>query len=179
MFWLIPISIFLLLIVWILLVPVILFINTEKNRYAATLRGVFHVAVIPSDGLFLIKGWILFIPFKFNPFRPRRKKSRRKPRSKKRKKKKGTLQKLSNNRRNLSMFRKLLGAFKIKKLQLNVDTEDFTLNAWLIPLFSYVNSEHVLMQVNYTGTAKLLLDLRIRIGTLIWIFMKYKFKSIY
>jgi len=61
----------------------------------------------------------------------------------------------------------MLHAMRIRKLHLDVDTDDFTLNAWLIPVFSAVNSENIRLQENIEGNATLLLDLRTRSGALI------------
>ena len=66
-------------------------------------------------------------------------------------------------------------AFRIKKLKVDIDTDDFTLNAWLIPVFSAVNSENIHLQVNFTGRQFLLLDLRITLGTFLWHMIKTKF----
>jgi len=71
----------------------------------------------------------------------------------------------------------MLHAMRIRKLHLDVDTDDFTLNAWLIPVFSAVNSENIRLQANFEGNATLLLDLRTSLGALIWAFLKSKYNS--
>ena len=83
MIWYILISLLLIFLLWLFLVPVILYTNTQRNRYLLTLPGIFRILVVPDNGLFYIRGWILFIPFKFNPFKPRKKKEKEKPRKKK------------------------------------------------------------------------------------------------
>ena len=72
----------------------------------------------------------------------------------------------------------LLGAVRVRKLDLDLDTDDYSLNAWLIPAFSMVNGGNIQMQVNFEGRAALVLDLRTRIGTLLWKYSQYKYKSI-
>jgi len=124
--------------------------------------------VVPKDGLFHIRGWILFIPFKFNPFKPKKKKEREKPRSKK---------KIKWRSGNVRMMRGALRAFRIKRLEADIDTDDFTLNAWLVPAFSMVNGENIRLQVNFEGHQSLLLDLRITLGALLWIIITTKYKS--
>jgi len=56
---------------------------------------------------------------------------------------------------------------EVRKLELDLDTDDFSLNVWLIPAISMVNGENIHMQVNFEGRAALEMDLRTRIGTLL------------
>ena len=84
MIWYILISLLLVFVFWILLVPVIIYTNTDRNRYLLTLPGIFRAVVVPDEGLFHIRGWIFFIPFRFNPFEQKKKKEEQKPRRKRR-----------------------------------------------------------------------------------------------
>ena len=168
MIWYILISLLLIFLMWLLLVPVILYTNTQRNRYLLTLPGIFRVLVVPDNGLFYIRGWILFIPFRFNPFKPKRKKEREKPRKKK---------KFKWRSGNLRMMRGALRAFRVKRLEADIDTDDFTLNAWLVPAFSMVNSENIRLQVNFEGHQSLVLDLRVTLGALLWMIITTKYKS--
>jgi len=170
MIWFILISLLVIFIFWILLVPVIIYTNTARNRYLLTLPGIFRAVVVPQEGLFQIRGWILFIPFKFNPFEQRKRKAEQKPAKKKKKKR---LWKSGSFR----MMKGALSAFRIKQLEANIDTDDFTLNAWLVPVFSAVNLENVRLQVNFEGHQTLLLDLRVTLGALLWSIIKVKYRS--
>jgi len=167
MIWYILILMLLIFLFWILLMPVILYTNTERNRYLLTLPGIFRAVIVPDDGLFHIRGWILFIPFKFNPFVQRKRKKERKPR----KKKKAILRS-----GNLRTMRGALRAFRIRKLEADIDTDDFTMNAWLVPVFSAVNEENICLRVNFEGHQSLLLDLRVTLGTLLLNVIKAKYK---
>ncbi len=75
------------------------------------------------------------------------------------------------------MMKGALSAFRIKQLEANIDTDDFTLNAWLVPVFSAVNLENVRLQVNFEGHQTLLLDLRVTLGALLWSIIKVKYRS--
>ncbi len=75
------------------------------------------------------------------------------------------------------MGKNLLHAFRIRKLHLNIDTDDYALNAWLIPVFSAVNSENIRLQANFEGDASMQLDLRTRLGALLWAFLLTKYNS--
>ncbi len=169
MIWYILISLFLAFLLWLLFVPVIIYTHTDRNRYLLTLPGIFRAVVVPDKGLFRIKGWIFFIPFSFNPFREYKRKRKSKPAVKKNRK-------LSWG--NFRMMRGALGAFRIRRLEADIDTDDFTMNAWLVPAFSAVNGENIHLQVNFEGHQSLLLDLRVTLGALLWALMRSKYKSI-
>lgn len=71
-----------------------------------------------------------------------------------------------------------MGAFRIRRLEADIDTDDFTLNAWLVPVFSMVNRENIHLQANFEGYNSLVLDLRVTLGALLWILIRTKYKSI-
>ena len=171
MFWYIFISVILITLLWVLLGPVIIFVNTESKNYSLALPGIFKAKVVPAANLFMIRGSIFFIPYRFNPFQKKRKKTgeeNEKPRRKKR---------AIRPSEGLSMGKNMLHAFRIRKLHLNIDTDDYTLNAWLIPVFSAVNSENIRLQANFEGDASMQLDLRTSLGALLWAFLLTKYNS--
>ena len=168
MIWYILISLFFVFLLWLLFVPVIIYTNTQRNRYLVTLPGIFRATVVPDNGLFRIRVWIFFIPFSFNPFQVQRKRRKTKPKVKKKKKR------FSGNFR---MMKGALGAFRIRQLEADIDTDDFTLNAWLVPVFSAVNQENIRLQVNFEGHQSLLLDLRVTLGALLWSIIRARYRS--
>jgi hypothetical protein len=169
MIWFILISLLLLFFLWLLLVPVILYTDTDRNRYFLSLPGIVKAVVVPDAGLFYIRGWILFFPYRFHPFKPRKRQGKpRKPKEKKRKKR------FTNPR----IIRGALRAFRIRRVEANIDTDDFTWNAWLVPVFSVLNGKNIHLQVNFEGHQSLLLDLRVTLGTLIWNMIKAKYKPV-
>jgi hypothetical protein len=171
MFWYILLALILLMLMWLLLGPVIIFVNSEENTYSVVLPGFVKASVVPENGLFIIRGSIFFIPWRFNPFGRKSKKNLDQKEKSPRKKRSLKL------RGGMNMGRNILHAFRIRKLHLNIDTDDFTLNAWLVPVFSAVNSENIRLQANFEGEATLLLDLRTRLGALLWAMIKTKYKS--
>jgi hypothetical protein len=175
MIWYILISLLALLLLWLLLGPVILLVDTDRNRYQLFLPGIFKAAVVPSEDLLHVRGWIFFIPYRFNPFRIGKKKSSKKKDQTEKKKKKRS----PSFSRGLQMFKSLARAIRIRKLRLDMDTENFLMNAWLIPAFSMVNSGNIRMTANFNGDFSLLLDVRTRIGVLLWSLIKYQIKSIF
>jgi hypothetical protein len=173
MIWLIVISFLLALFLWLLLGPIIIFLNTDTNSYYFVLPGIFRAVLVPSEELFHIRGWILFIPFKYDPFR--KKKEAKTPKRQKHGQKR-TPKKISGN---IQLLVDAVRSFRIRKLLLDVDTDDVILNAWLVPVFTCINSENIRMRINFEGRASLLLDLRLRLGTLLWIFIRNKYKSFF
>jgi len=127
------------------------------------LPGVIKASVIPSQDLAYIRGWIFFIPFRTDL-------SRLKSGGRKKDKKK---KKTGKQTRSIRMIRSIPAAFQVRRLWLDVDTDDFMLNAWLIPAFSAINSQrNIQMQVNFEGHMMMDLDLRTRIVSLLWVVIK-------
>jgi hypothetical protein len=79
----------------------------------------------------------------------------------------------------IKMGRDVMHSFRIRRMRLNIDTDDFMLNVQLVPVFSAINSQNIRMQVNFEGNASLLLDLRTRLGALLWAFTRNKYKSMF
>ena len=169
MFWYILISIILLTLLWILFGPVIILINTDRNRYRVALPGIFGVSLIPSDEIFHLRFRVFFIPFTFHPFRTVRRRRKKKPGKAARKKSRGRIY------GGIKTAGDAIRSFRIRKLRLDMDTDDFAWNSWLIPAFSMVNNENVQLKVNFEGNLSLQLDLRTRVGTLLWIFIRNRF----
>ena len=169
MFWYILIALILFTIAWILRVPVIIYVNTECNSYSLALPGIFHARLVPASEFFTIRGSVFFIPYHLNPFQNKR--NKKKVQKEKSSKKKRPF----SASKGLSLARNMGHALRIRKLHLDIDTDDYTLNAWLIPVFSAVNTENIKLQANFEGNASMLLDLRTSIGALIWAFLKSKY----
>jgi hypothetical protein len=177
MIWYILISLIAALLLWILLAPVVVYLDTVTNRYALSLPLVFRAAAEPAEGLFRIRGWIFFIPYRFNPFKMKRKPKSMKKQQKEANKKAGKKINRKNIWENLGMMRDLFRALKFRQMDLNIDTSDFMLNAWLVPVFSTLNHGNTRMRVNFEGDFSLLMEMRLRIGTILWIYIRNKLKS--
>lgn len=170
MIWYLLLIMLLLLLLWILLAPVIIFIHTDANRYSLSMPGLFRAKVVAGEELFLIKGWILFVPYRFNPFMQRKKKRRKKkdPAKKRRK--------FRMPSGGLSLAGDALRCVRIRKLELDIDTGDFPLNAWLVPVFSLAEGSNRHLRVNFNGDTSLLLDIRIRLGVMLWAVIRNRLK---
>lgn len=167
MIWYILILFFITLLLWILLAPVIVLINTEGNRYLITLPGVISLMLVPREELFMVRGWIFFIPFKIDPFK------RKKAKPRKEKERVIKMKRSKNRFGNIKIITEAIRSIRIRKLWLDIDTDDYALNAWLVPVFSAVNQTgNIRMQVNFEGNLSLYLDFRTRISRLLWILFR-------
>lgn len=178
MFWIIFISILSATLLWILLAPVILYLDTPRQQYRLALPGILSVAVVPSDEIFHLRIRAFLVPFKIHPFRPRKKRSKKRDadsiqKEGKARKKKGIRDLFSN----MELGKKMLGTIRIRKLYLDLDTDDFMLNTWLVPAFSMVNNEHIHLQANFEGRASLVMDARTSLGSICWTMAKYKYNT--
>jgi len=170
MFWFILITVFFILLIWILVGPVIIFTDTVTNRYLLSLPGVFSARAVPADGFFHIRGWIFFVPYRFNPFQRKRRTSKKETGKPARRKRPMKL------RGNMHMARGMVSAFRIRRLYLDVDTDDVILNAWLVPVFTQLNSDRIRLRANFEGRASLLMDMRTRLGAILWVFIRNQFR---
>ena len=174
MFWIIFISALLFIIAWLLLAPVILTLDTDSGTYRVRYFGVASARLVADEELFHIRGRILFIPLRFRPFSP---KSHSVKKKRGQKEKKQDSKKRSFSLKSLAGGRNMLRTLHIRRLWLDIDTDDFILNAWLIPLFSALNGPQVQMQVNFEGRAALALDLHTRPGSVLWAMIKTKYQN--
>jgi hypothetical protein len=180
MIWIVIIIILLSLMAWILFGPVIIYLATDNKSYRISLPGIFNASIVPAEGLFHIRGWILFIPYRFNPItvgkgRFGKKAGRTGEKPGRFPGKKGLDLGFLNSR----LVPDILRSFRIRKLYLDLDTDDFILNAWLVPVFSHVNSGNVRLRTNFEGRSSLVLDLRTRMGLLLWAGIRNKYRSFF
>ena len=75
------------------------------------------------------------------------------------------------------MLRDLPGALRVRRLRLDLDTDDEILNVALIPAFSAVNNERIHLTANFEGRASLQMEMRTRVGSLAWVFLKNHYTS--
>ena len=159
-------SLFLLLIIYLLFIPVILFIDTATNQYYIQLRGLAKASIeLHSEEILIIKLRISFFNFYFYPLR--------KKRSSNTKKKKMIIR---NGFKNIKKFgfRKILRvlrSFKIKNLVIDMDTGDWILNAKLYPILSYLNYKVGSFNINFEGRNRMALHMQNRPISIIKLFI--------
>ena len=164
-----------LFLLWFLFAPLIIRVDSDNQRYSLSLPGIFKALVVPDDDLFHIRLWVLFIPIKLDPLGKSMK--RAEGPAKKKKKRKRDLSKLMRAR--LIALKEVYRSFRLKKLRLNLDTDDFIVNSHLVPVFTTINNQNVNLTVNYEGDISLFMVLKNRIVSLLWIGIKYLYRTKY
>ena len=167
------IILFSLFLLWLMLGPVIIVVDSTSNRYDLSLPGIFQARVIQAEDLFHIRGWIFFVPYRFNPFKKRKQKRKKEDTPGDKKKR------FKFPPGGAGMVKDAIRTIRIRKLDLDLDTDDFLLNAWLVPVFSVINLQNTRLHVNFRGESTLLLDMRIRLGALLWVFIRNRYKSFF
>ncbi len=173
---LIIISALALFLLWILFAPLIIRVDSDNQRYSLSLPGIFKAIVVPDDTLFHIRLWVLFIPFRMDPLG---KTMRRVEGPGRRDQKKGRRNISKLMRARIIALKEVTRSFKLKKLSLNLDTDDFILNSHLVPVFTTINYRDVNLTINYEGEISLFMVLTNRIASLLWIGMKYIYRTKY
>ena len=151
----IVITLFLILLVSLLLVPISICIDTTSNQYYIQMQGLMKVNLERHDEeVFRIRLNILFMKYYFYPL-----KKKRVNKTKKTKKKHETKRK-----RHMSFIRiyKFLKTFKIKKFYINMDTGNYILNAKLYPLFVLLNYNTGNFNINFQGKNQLVIIIKNR-----------------
>lgn len=167
---LITVSIILLIILWIIFAPMILSVNTDTGDYSLRIPGIFKVRLITDEDLFYIRARMFFIPFRIDPFRivqPQIKIKQEVERQ--------AGQVILSYR--LRALRELLSSFRLKYLYLDIDTNDVFLNAYLYPVFLFLRSDRIQCATNYLERTRVILDMRNRLASLLWIGIKYQYRS--
>ena len=146
---------FLVLIFYLLLVPIVLFIDTDKKQYYLQLKGLAKASVeADRKEVLRINLKTLFMNFYFYPIRSFR--------TEKEKEKKEMKRKWSRSNLGLRRLLKIVKSFKVKKIRLTVDTGDCIANAKLYPVFANLDYKIGGFHVNFEGRNQLKLHIENR-----------------
>ena len=156
------------LIVFTLLTPLILQVDTTTNRYLIRLLGIGCLRVLP-DAEYLIK--IRYRVFSFErSFYPLVGRKRKAKTETKRKKKAGGSWKMSKQMRR-RIFN-TLKSFELKEFSLDLDTGDYIWNAFMHPAFYFMSSPNRMLNVNYIGRNAAKITVKNRLIRIIYSFIK-------
>lgn len=148
-------ALFILLIVYLLLVPIILVVNTNSNEYYLQIKGLAKASVESDEKKIIkIKLKLFFFNYCFYPLMYKVNDQNKKIESKKKKKKKMKI--------GFKTTLKLLKSFKVKKLMVDIDTGDCILNAKLFPVFGFLNYHVGNFKVNFEGRNQLVFQMQNR-----------------
>lgn len=150
------IIVFFVLLICVLLMPVVIYINTDKDEYFLKLKGLAKVSVEKHDEeLIQVKLRTFFLNFYFYPLKKIPKPSKRKKVGK---------YKMMNIRKQFGFKKglRILKSFTMKKLLVNVDTGDSILNAKLYPVFTFLNYHFGGFKINFKGENRLVVHIQNR-----------------
>ncbi len=152
-------------IIYVLLTPIIVCVDTDENQYFIQLKGILKASLEPmKDEIFRVKLTVLFFNFYVYPLKYRFPKNIDK-------KVKRTVKKRSIEFRKIL---RVLNSFKIKKMLLNIDTGDWTLNAKLYPLFYFSKYGKGNFRINFQGRNQLVLHIQNRPINIIKSYINFK-----
>ncbi len=171
MIWLIIGLLLLGILGWLLLAPLEICINSDKNDYHLKWKGIgeARIVVLPMDLLlrlqitFWKKDWSV-MEFKFK----KDKKTSKKTGAKKPKKKR-------DPRKMFRFFKRILGSFTVEKLRVNLDTRNYILNGYLFPIFfhiSYFFKGKPNLTINYKGKTEINVLIRNRLINMLFALAK-------
>ena len=170
-------SLFLLVLGMVFFIPVYLEVNTDENIYRIYQPGTVGFYVQKMKDRWRLRGRIFFIKFDINK---RNKKAKASDIATKTKKKVVKKRKITDKRalieKGKQLFSSLAGAFKIKRLSANLDTGDFSLNAWLIPVFVTTGVQNS-VKVNFENKNSLDLKISARIYKIVYYSLKFYIQS--
>ncbi len=140
-------------LILLLCLPVEVEVSTDDNLYRARWKGIFAFRVVPDMERWRFY-WQLF--FFEKEFRPGHKKQTepQQPAGKKRSP--------LTPRQGWRLFRNLLRTIEVRRLRVNLDTDDFARNAILYPLLQALSQGNRQLSTNFHGDLELSMLLRVR-----------------
>lgn len=166
MFWIILVSLIMFVIMWLLIAPIYLRIIWTDTYQLFQLEwlGVFRASLLPitDEWYFQIrvlcfqKKWPIF-NWLFQPAKPSQSKTKKK--------------KKRQSKHPMQMARRIWRSFRLIRFQMNIDLDDYVLNAYLFPLFLLANRKKKLeWNINFNGKNELLLITENRLSRLLYAF---------
>lgn len=152
-FWIIIVFVLLVILVYLLWAPVVLFIDTASNKYQLR-YGALAKASLESDPVELIRLRISIFFLRFNTYPLRWKKGAKKTDKRKTRRK--------SRRMSFRQLNKLLRSFRVRQFLLQLDTGDYVLNAKLIPLAVAAQVAGAKVMVNFQNSNRFVLKLENR-----------------
>lgn len=167
--WIILVLLFIILI-WLLLAPIRLNIDSSQNKYLINWGGLGKLALIPAQEEWFFNLRIGFWRKKFfvsSLVEKWKKKEKKKPDLKKKEKKKKSKKTSFSN--SIKKARRVMKSFKVRVCKINLDTDDYYWNALLIPAFQLLNKgkEHRIA-INFKNQNDILLSVENRLIKIIY-----------
>ena len=147
MFLIILLSLFLLIIGGLLFTPISVDIDSETNQYQLAWGRILTFNFIPLKNDFLFRLKVVFWKKDWSIFELKTEK--KEPKSKPDRKSKTSFKKAKT-------WMKVVGkSFKIRTFHLNLDTDNYITNAYLFPIFYFLNFRKGNWKINFEGKTEL------------------------
>lgn len=175
--------IFFAVIVYLLIAPIDFSIDTRKGEYYIELSHAAKITLFFENINPMLQVKILFYSKKIDiiesSLEPGKKKLKKKQKPKKQKKTKTRIVKVRRLiARVFNFLNKWFKAFKIKKMIISIDTNDYIKNAYLIPIFTMINmyGTNISYSVNYVNQNYIILLIRTRLYKLLSVIIVFVLK---
>lgn len=152
------------LLIYLLLMPIVFYIDTGRNEYRAQVGEIVKFNIESHQTKILrIRARFLFMKFYFYPLQ----------KSFKKKKKRKEIEGKTSRKSKIGFKKviKLLGTFQIKKFHLDLDTGNYVLNGKLYAIVGLVNYKIGRLSINFQGRNRMVLDIRNRPIRMIKVFI--------
>lgn len=150
--------------VWILFNPVTLDFDTDQNRYKLYQRGTFNASLVTDT----MKIRLSIFGIRISTRQRTSSDTERHP-----KKTKST----SDFRTYRPLITKLIRRINLKRLILDVDTDDVVLNAKLVPVCLLLNGRNRSFYINFSGRLYFHLEATVYLYQLLYEFISFKLKQ--
>lgn len=149
---------------WLLMAPIVLKIDTQEELCYLKWKGIAGVRLLVLADEIVLKIQVFFWKKNIYPLSHSPKTLTAKQAHKPKKKKKRQLP--------WRKGKKLLQSFTIQTFQLDLDTDDFVQNSYLLPIFYFLSNERRRLRINYSGQTVLKLVVQNRLYHLLkaWLF---------
>lgn len=155
----------------LLVLPFRLVVDSHRSKYFIEIPIYFRAQLVPDNQLFFLKLKLFFIPIKIRLDKKR--KTKTKLRDTKQFKKAGIA-----TFRMRQLVPKVLKSIKVKRVNADIDTGDFPLNAQLIPVTQFINNRNIHLQINFENRNNVDIEIFIQLYKLVWIGIKNKLLTI-
>lgn len=162
------------LLIGFLFSPIAFYVDTEESRYEVSQLPVLKFFVSVQNGRLIPS--MKLVGFNI-PLKPKEKKPKiTKP-------KKAPAEKKPSTRFHKSFatwrftIHHIIKSFTIKRVILDLDTDDVVLNANLVPVFLLLSNRHVTLNSNFSGRAYFHLEAENKPIRLLWIFIQFLTKK--
>jgi hypothetical protein len=148
------------LLMFLLLTPIYVYIDTNKKTYSLGVAGLVKGSIIPHKDFFLVRIRALFFKKTIDPLKISGKKREKKDKKEKHYSMPNFSKMKGKGQDALKSGYAVLRSFKIRTFQANVDTGDYPLNAQLIPLaVALSKNNRMAVAINFEGNNSLKLHI--------------------